>query len=38
MMFTYEIARARHAEMRAEASRVRLARLAAKRAAGAKKK
>ena len=37
-MFTYEIARARHAEMRAEASRIRLARRAAKRIADAKKK
>ena len=30
-MFTQELAKARHAELRAEASRVRLARLAAKR-------
>jgi hypothetical protein len=37
-MFTHELARARHAELRAEASRIRLVRLAAKRAAGAKKK
>ena len=37
-MFEHEIARARHAELRAEASRIRLARLAAKRTAGAKKK
>jgi hypothetical protein len=37
-MFTHEIAKARHAELRAEASRIRLARRATKRAAGAKKK
>ena len=37
-MFTHEIAKARHAELRAEASRIRLARRAVKSAAGAKKK
>jgi hypothetical protein len=37
-MFTHEIAKARHAELRAEASRIRLARRATKLAAGAKKK
>jgi len=35
-MFTHELARARQAELRAEASRIRLARRAAKR--GGKKK
>ena len=36
-MFTHEIAKARHAEMRAEAERIRLARRAAKRGAGKKR-
>jgi hypothetical protein len=36
-MFTHEFAKARNAELRAEASRIRLAR-ATKRAVGAKKK
>jgi hypothetical protein len=38
MMITHELARARHAELRAEASRIRLARRAAKSAAAAKRK
>jgi hypothetical protein len=37
-MFTHELVRAKHAEMRAEASRIRLARRAAKGAVAAKKK
>ena len=36
-MFTHELAKARHAELRAEASRMRLVRLAAKQA-GKKKR
>jgi hypothetical protein len=37
-MFTHELVEARHAELRAEASRIRLARRATKRAVAAKKK
>ena len=36
-MITHELARARHAELRAEASRIRLARRASKRVAAKKK-
>jgi hypothetical protein len=37
-MFTHELARARHAELRAEASRIRLARRVAKQTQADKKK
>jgi hypothetical protein len=36
-MYTHELAKARHAEIRAEASRMRLARRASKRVAAKKK-